>query len=128
MNGGALAWLLAAAAVVAGWFAYGWPGVVLAITVVVFWLLLQFSRALRVLRMAGANPVGVVPNAVMFNAWLKPGMRLTEVLVHTRSLGRKLGEEGSHERWAWQDGSGDTVELTLVNGRLARWELKRAAA
>jgi hypothetical protein len=125
-----LGWGLALAAVVAGWLAYGWPGVVLAVTVVVFWLLLQFSRALRVLRIAGSNPVGRVANAVMFHSRLKRGMKLPEVLVLTRSLGRQVAEIDAQgqETWAWADDAGDEVRLTLQNGRLAQWELQRAAA
>ena len=46
----ALGWALALAALVAGYVGYGWPGVVLALSVVVFWMLLQFSRALRAMR------------------------------------------------------------------------------
>ncbi len=131
MNAGAaIGWALALAAVVAGWLSYGWPGVVLAITVTVFWLLLQFSRALRVLRIAGSNPVGHVANAVMLHSKLKPGMKLPEVLVLTRSLGRKIegDDRGARESWAWTDTGGDTVQLAFVNGRLAQWELQRAAA
>ena len=130
MNSAWVGWALAAAALVAGWFSYGWPGVVLAFTVIVFWLLLQFSRALRVLRVAGANPVGQVANAVMLHARLKPGMRLPEVLVLTRALGRKVSEDtaATTESWAWTDAGGDTVQLTLRDGRLERWELQRAAA
>lgn len=125
-----LGWALALAAVVVGWLLYGWQGVVLAITVIVFWLLLQFNRAVRVLRIAGANPVGFVANAVMLHARLKTGMRLPEVLVITRSLGRKVAEDSATttETWAWSDAGGDTVELTLVNGRLTQWALQRASA
>jgi hypothetical protein len=68
----ALGWLLAVAAVAVGWLGYGWKGVVLAVTVVVFWLLLQFSRALRVMRAGRRRPVGTVPNAVMLHARLRP--------------------------------------------------------
>jgi hypothetical protein len=53
-------WGLAVLAVAAGWLGWGWRGVVLAVTVVVFWLLLQFSRTLRVLRAAGQRPVGTI--------------------------------------------------------------------
>ncbi len=123
-----IGWALAVAAVVVGWLSWGWQGVVLAITVVVFWLLLQFNRAVRVLRIAGSNPVGFVANAVMLHAQLKAGMRLPEVLVLTRSLGRKLAEDGASETWAWADAGGDAVQLTLKNGRLVHWELQRAAA
>ncbi|HYN58253.1 MAG TPA: hypothetical protein VET87_01700, partial [Rubrivivax sp.] len=53
-------WGLAAAAIAAGYVGWGWPGVVLGITLVVFWLLLQFSRSLRVLKNAAGSPVGHV--------------------------------------------------------------------
>ena len=45
-----IGWTLAAGALLVGWFGYGWRGLVLALTVLAFWLLLQFSRTLRVLR------------------------------------------------------------------------------
>ena len=121
-------WGLAVAAIAVGWASYGWPGVVLAITVIVFWLLLQFSRAMRVLRIAASNPVGHVPSAVMLNAKLRRDMKLPEVLVLTRSLGRRVAGDAQSpsETWAWTDPGGVTVELTFMNGHLARWELQRA--
>ena len=42
-------WALAALGVAVGWTQWGGQGVVLATTVVVFWLLLQFSRSVRVM-------------------------------------------------------------------------------
>ena len=116
-------WLLATAAVAVGGWRWGWPGVLLGTTVVVFWLLLQFSRSLRVLKNAGSAPVGSVANAVMLHARLKPGLTLMQILPLTGSLGRKL--EGPHEHFRWQDGAGDGVELTLVNGRVTQWQLTR---
>ena len=85
-----LGWGLAVVAVVAGWFSYGWPGVVLALSVVVFWLLLQFSRVLRVMRRAAERPIGSVDNAVMLHAKLQTGMQLLQILPLTRSLGVKV--------------------------------------
>ena len=120
-------WALAALAVFVGWWQWGGYGVVLALTVVVFWLLLQFYRALRVMQAAGAAPVGHVANAVMLHARLNTGMTLLEILPHTRSLGQKLSDP-PHEAFAWTDASGDRVEVTLVNGRLTQWQLIRAAA
>jgi hypothetical protein len=120
-----LGWVLAVAAVAAGYVGYGWPGVVLAVTVVVFWLLLQFSRALRLMRAAAASPVGLVPSAVMFNTRLQPGMRLMQVLVLTRSLGRKVGDDP--ETYVWTDPGGDAVRVELHGGRVSRWQLQRAA-
>jgi hypothetical protein len=80
-------WALALAAVVLGWMQWGWQGVVAAVTFVVFWLLLQFSRALKVMRQASGAPVGRVASAVMVHARLRTGMRLLDILPVTRSLG-----------------------------------------
>lgn len=120
-------WALAVLAVAVGWWQWGGYGVVLALTVVVFWLLLQFYRALRVMQAAGAAPVGHVANAVMLHARLNTGMTLLEILPHTRSLGQKLSDPPA-EAFAWTDANGDRVEVTLVNGRLTQWQLIRAAA
>jgi hypothetical protein len=124
LNNPLLGWALAAVAVAAGYIGYGWRGLVLALTVVVFWLLLQFSRALRVLRNAAGAPVGSVASAVMFNSRLQRGQRLTDVLKLTGSLGRKVAAEP--ETWAWADGGGDEVQVTLVAGKVSDWRLVRA--
>jgi uncharacterized protein (DUF58 family) len=121
-------WALAAAALVLGYVAYGWPGLFLAFTVIVFWLLLQFSRALRTLRQAGNNPVGSVPNAVMLNAKLQKGWRLPDVLKLTQSLGRRIGESEQPEVWAWADAAGDEVQVQLQDGRVTAWNLIRVAS
>jgi len=117
-----LGWTLAAVAVLAGWKLYGWPGVLLALTLVTFWLLLQFSRALRAMKLAGQAPVGQVPNAVMLNAKLQPGMTMLQVINLTRSLGRR---QGSDDVWRWQDGGASHVTLTFAAGKLQRWVLER---
>jgi hypothetical protein len=117
-------WALSGAALLAGWFGYGWRGIVLALSVIVFWLLLQFSRTLRVLRLAATRPVGSVDNAVMLNARLDTRLRLIDVLRLTGSLGRRVSE--TPERWAWADGAGDEVEIEFAAGRCASWQLKRA--
>ncbi len=122
----ALGWTLAALAVTAGYVGYGWPGVMLALTVVVFWLLLQFSQALRTLRIASQRPVGKVPSAVMLNAKLHAGMRLPQVLRLTLSLGRKLSDEP--EVWAWADDEGSEVHVQLQGSRVAQWALHRGRA
>ena len=58
---GRLGWILAAVFTFAAWRAYDLAGVVLAATAIVFWLLLQFNRTVRVMQMAGGSPVGRVP-------------------------------------------------------------------
>ena len=118
-----LGWGLAAAAVAVGYAGYGWPGVVLALGVVVFWLLLQFNRALRALRLASGRPVGQVPNAVMLHARLRTGLRLTQVLALTRSLGRRVADDP--ETFAWRDDAGDEVQVELRKGRVSAWRLRR---
>jgi len=122
-----IGWGLAVAAIAAGYMSYGWPGVALGVSAVVFWLLLQFTRILKVLRIAGNNPVGLVPNAVMFNVQLRKGIGLTDVLKKTRSLGRRIGEGENPEVFAWADASGDEVQVQLVKGRVTAWTLVRAA-
>jgi hypothetical protein len=126
MKSAPAAWSLAVAAFAVGWFSYGWRGLVLALTVVAFWLLLQFSRTLRVLRSAAQSPLGHVDNAVMFNAKLSVGLRLPQVIAMTRSLGRKVSDEP--EVFAWRDGGGDEVTLTFSGGRCTQWQLRRHVA
>jgi hypothetical protein len=121
-------WLLAAAAAALGYLQWGWPGVALAVTLIVFWLLLQLSRALRVLRHAGRAPVGRIDSAVMLNATLQQGQRLPQILALTRSLGVSCGRGGAdHEVFEWRDAGGDAVRIELMGGKLTRWQLLRAA-
>lgn len=118
-------WALAAAALIAGWAGWGWQGLVLAVTVIVFWLLLQFNRAMRVMRNAAQRPVGWVPNAVMLHAKLKPGQRLLDVIVLTGSLGKKVSE--APETWRWADEAGDAVLVEVdASGRVRGHSLVRA--
>lgn len=121
-----LGWGLAVLAVAVGYAGYGLRGVVLAVTVVVFWLLLQFSRTLRTMQGASRRPIGVVDSAVMLNARLREGMTMLQVLPLARSLGRRVGE--APERWAWTDAGGVRVQLEFERGRLARWTLERPPA
>ena len=124
MNAATIGWALAVAAVAVGYAGYGWRGVLLAVTVIVFWLLLQFSRALRVMRLAAQAPVGQVSSAVMLHAKLQPGMPLMAVIKLTRSLGRKVRDEP--ETFAWRDESGAEVEIEFAGGRCQVWRLTRA--
>jgi hypothetical protein len=121
----AFGWALAALAVAAGWAGWGLPGVVLAITVITFWLMLQFSRALRVMRMAAGRPVGHVDSAVMLNSKLAARMTMMQVIPLTRSLGERVGGD---DTWRWVDTGGDRLTLRFERGRLAHWSLERAGA
>jgi hypothetical protein len=122
-----LGWSLAAIGVVAGWWAYGWQGVVMAASLTAFWLLLQFSRVLRAVKNAGQAPMGHVPSAVMLHSRLKTGMTLMQLIGLTRSLGRRVSE--TPEAWAWaDDGACEVTAVFDAKGRLASWTLKRPDA
>jgi Flp pilus assembly protein TadB len=118
-----IGWLLTIGALLAGWQIYGWPGIALAFTVIMFWLLLQFTRIARVMRAAGKAPVGHVDSAVMLNAKLTAGKPLLDVLRLTKSLGRKVAEEP--ETFVWADPGGASVRVLLDNGRVTSWQLER---
>jgi len=124
-----IGWALVVLAVALGYSFWGWAGVGLALTGVVFWLLLQFTRTLRVMRMAAARPVGVVDSAVMLNARVHPGMTMLQLLPLTRSLGVRLSVPGAEpERFVWRDPGDDVVEIELRAGRVTLALLRRAAA
>jgi len=120
-------WSLAVLALAAGWQAYRWQGVLLSISVIVLWLLLQFSRSVRVMRMTTGAPVGHVPSAVMLNAKLAAGWPMLKVLPLTRSLGRRVNpdHQADPEVWAWADEGGAQVAVTFVKGRVTQWVLTR---
>lgn len=116
-------WLLAAAALAVGWWSYGWQGVVLAVTVIVFWLLLQFSRTVRLLRGVANAPVGKVPSAVMFHSRLRTGMMMADTIRLAGSLGRKIHDDP--ETFRWSDDGDVQVEAEFVGGRCTSSRLQR---
>ena len=118
-----LGWALAALMVGAAGLVYGWQGVAVALTVLVFWLLLQFNRAMRVMKNAGNAPVGHIDSAVMVNAQLREGMQMLQVVTLTRSLGRRVVD--SPEVWAWADAGACEVQVRFEHGRCKRWVLTR---
>lgn len=129
-NGSALIGLgLAVAAIAIGYTLYGWAGVFLAFTMIVFWLLLQFSRALRVMRAAATNPVASVDSALMAHTRIERGMKMLAVLRQTKSLGRRLPHPGpgAHESWEWRDRGGDALVVDFARGRCVGASLVRAA-
>ncbi len=111
----------------AGWLNYGWQGLMVVATATVFWLLLQFNRAVKVMKNAGHAPVGSVASAVMLNAKLKPGMRMLQVVGLTRSLGRKTGNaiDAVPETWVWADEGGASVTVLMAGSGVVSWQLSR---
>ena len=118
-----LGWLLAAIFTIAAWQAYGIHGLAFAASAIVFWLLLTFNRAIRVMRNASRSPVGRVDNAVMFHAGLSRGMTMLQIVAKTKSLGRKV--DGSDDDWRWSDDAGASVVLHFERARLASWRIER---
>lgn len=124
MNRPLFGWALAVAALGVGYLGYGWPGVALACTAIVFWLLLQFSRAMRVMRQAGRAPIGQVDSAVMLHARLRTGMTMSEVLPLAGSLGQAVGAPDD-ETFRWRDAGGVAVEVRFARGRVDSWRVER---
>ncbi len=129
----AVGWALATAALAAGYFSYGWPGVLLALSVVVFWLLLQLSRGLRLMREAAQRPIGSVKSALMLQTRLRQGLLLSDVMKLTGSFGSRAaaaaGDKPSdQEVYTWTDAGGDALQVTLTDGKVTAWQLQRAPA
>ena len=119
--GPGISWALAAGAVAAGAALYGWRGAVLGLTVAVFALLVQFRRALRLMRLAAQAPVGRVASARALSRSLRPGIRLVQVIRLTGSLGEGLSDQP--EVWCWRDATGASVSVTFVGGRATTWHV-----
>ena len=108
---------------------YGWPGVALAGGGIVMWMLLHFTRMMKVLQRASNRPVGFCDSAVMLNAKLRPGVNLLHVIAMTRALGEQLSpKEQQPEVYRWTDGSASSVTCEFARGKLVKWELLRPEA
>ena len=108
---------------------YGWAGIAAVVSVLVFWMLLHFSRMMQVLKRATGRPIGYVDSAVMLNAKLKPGMTLLHVIAMTRALGvQQSPKDEQPEVFVWTDGSLSNVSCTFVGGKLSHHELFRPQA
>ncbi len=108
---------------------YGWQGIVAVVSILVFGILLHFSRMMQVLKRATNRPIGHVDSAVMLNAKLKPGATLLHAVALTRSLGLLKSIKGEQpEVFEWKDGSESTVTCTFVGGKLAHHVLVRPNA
>ena len=116
-------WTLAFIALVAGWFGYGWPGLVLAFSVIVFWLLIQFSRSVRVMRDAGESPVGHVPSAVMLHSKLSVGQPMLQIVEDDEEPGPARQRDARN--LVGRDDSDAEVRITFEKGVCARWTLDR---
>ncbi|MBB3283654.1 hypothetical protein [Mitsuaria sp. BK037] len=115
--------LLALAAIVAGSVFFGWKGAILGLSCIVFFLLLQFSQLMRVMRTAQNAPLGHVASAVMLHSKLHAGMKLLDLIRMCGSLGVKVDPN----TYRWTDAGGDAVDVVLERSLVTRWTLIRAA-
>jgi len=121
--------VLGVVVVVVGYRAYGWEGVAIAVTGIVMWALLHFTRIMRVMQRAATQPVGFVASAVMLNARLRPGVNLLHVMAMTRTFGQDLGVKGEQpEVYRWTDAGGSYVTCEFRDGKLVKWDLVRPSA
>ena len=104
------------------WRGYGWSGVAIASGAIVMFLLLNFHRAMQVLKRAAERPVGHVASAVTLDARLKPGVTLMNVVAMTQALGelRSL-PDAQPELYRWTDGSQSYVDAVFRDGKLQSW-------
>ncbi|MDM0015696.1 glycerate kinase [Variovorax sp. J22P168] len=105
---------------------YSWPGVALVGGALVMFLLLQFNRAMQVLKRAADRPIGTVASAVMLNAKLKPRVNLMHVVAMTRAIGElRSPKDAQPEVFRWTDAGGSWVDVTFLDGRVTEWALTR---
>ena len=106
-----------------------WLGLGLAVTAMVSWFLLHYTRLIHIFNRAAKRPLGYVDSAVMMHVKIKKGMPLLKVIALTKSLGQKHGEITNPpvdpEIYTWTDGSDSSVRCEFVGGRLTVWELRR---
>lgn len=106
--------------------AYGWAGVALAAGGILMWMLLHFTRLMKVLQGAANRPIGYCDSAVMLNARLRPGLTLLHVMAMTKALGEQVSaKEAQPEVYRWTDAGGSHVTCQFRNGKLAEWALFR---
>ena len=120
---------LAAALSYAAWTSYGWQGLTLALLMLSFWVLLHFTKLMRLLRTAATRPLGHVRDAAALHARLRRGMPMTDVVRLTLSLGERQSPPGEEpECFDWGDEGGRTVRCHFIQGRLDRFELRHAGS
>jgi hypothetical protein len=119
-------WAMGALLIAVSYTKFGWTGVALVVTGIMFWMLLHFTRMMTVLKRATNAPMGYVASAVMLNAKLKTGVTLLHVTAMTKSLGALQTEKDVQpEIYRWTDTGGSHVTGTFVGGKLAEFVLWR---
>jgi hypothetical protein len=118
---------LALALAFAAWQSFGWKGLLLAALMISFWMLLHFSKLMRVMRTAAHRPMGHVIDAGALQRRLRVGMPLVDVIRLTQSLGQlRSPPDQEPQHMTWGDELGHVVACTFVQGQLTAFELVAA--
>ncbi|MDQ5896956.1 MAG: hypothetical protein RLZZ592_441 [Pseudomonadota bacterium] len=115
--------LLAAAALAVGGLTMGWRGVLLALTVIGFWMVLQFNRATRQVVNVANRPMGMVDSVITLQSQLAHGMSMSDVLAISGSLGQRV--QGTNGDWMWRDSYGNEIVVTFRRDGVHRWHASR---
>ena len=110
--------ILAGLAVIAATWAYGWPGLVVSVSLLVFWGVLQFNRASSLMRDIAHRPRGKVASVVKMQAQLAHGMSMAQLLRITHSLGEPVNDRGD---WRWEDEAGNEIVVIVRRDVVGRW-------
>ncbi len=110
--------IAAGSAVIYGWWAHGWLGLMLAVCAAAGWIWLQFRQQQRLLQQASEKPAGRVDSVVMMQARLAHGMEMAEVVALAGSLGHKYS---AMDEWQWTDPAGNDIVVTFRRGVVVRW-------
>jgi hypothetical protein len=116
---------LATALAYAAWRSYSWPGLILALLMLSFWLLLHFTKLMRLLRTVANRPLGRVRDATVLAKHLKPGMPLVDVMRLTLSIGAlQSAPDTEPEVRTWSDDAGRTAICSFEQGRLVSFRVE----
>ncbi len=110
--------ILAGLAVILASWAYGWIGLVVSVALVVFWGVLQFNKASRLMRDVAHRPRGKVASVVKMQAQLAHGMSMDQVIRITQSLGEPVNDRGD---WRWVDDAGNEIMVIVRRDVVVRW-------
>jgi len=113
-----MAAIAAGSAVIYGWWAYGWQGLMLAVCLAAGWAWQQFRREKLLLKQASERPAGKIDSVVMMQAHLAHGMEMAEVVALAGCLGHKFS---AMDEWQWTDAAGNDIVVTFRRGVVVRW-------
>jgi hypothetical protein len=119
---------LALALSYAAWRSYGVQGLLLAVLMLSFWLMLHFTKLMRLLRTVATRPMGRVSSAAALLQRLKPGMAMVDVMRLTLSIGElRTPPDTEPEERQWADATGQTVVGRFEHGCLTSFRLESAS-